>query len=65
MAKDKIVYDHRWRLIPTQGRNWASVDYIKYTTTHKIKTPNPIGGRMNRKLKMSLKKRNYTSRRRI
>ena len=65
MAKDKIVYDHRWRLIPTQGRNWASDDYIKYTTTHKIKKPNPRGGRMNRKLKMSRKKRNYTSRRRI
>lgn len=65
MAKDKIVYDHRWRLRPTKGRNWASYDYMKYTTTYKIKEPKPTGGRMNRKLIMSRKKRNYTSRRRI
>ena len=37
MAKDKIEYDHRWGIKPTKGRNWASKDYIKYTTTYKVK----------------------------
>jgi hypothetical protein len=54
MGKE-VKYDHEWQLIPNQGRNWASRDYLKYTITHKVLDQDEnatSGGRRFRRRKM-------------